>query len=90
MLELFKNNKEMSKKVKKEPSSLNQLVRENHYENLIDGINEPIILEQKWGAGDFDNLRSVFKENDKKNGFKKQLVGIHAYRLKFVLFSFST
>lgn len=80
MLELFKNNKEMSKKVKKEPLSLNQLVRENHYKNLIAGINEPIILEQKWGAGDFDNLRSVFKENDQKNGFKKQLVGIHAYR----------
>ena len=66
--------------------SLNQLVRENHYESLIAGINEPIILERKWGTGDFDNLRTVFKENDIKNGFKKQLVGIHAFRLIITFF----
>ena len=66
--------------------SLNQLVRENHYKNLIAGIKKPIILEKKWGTDDFDNLRTVFKENDIKNGFKKELVGIHAYRLIITLF----
>ena len=59
---------------------MNQLVRENDYKALIAGVNEKIVLDKTWGATDFDNLRLVFREHDKKSCFKKQLVGIHVFR----------
>ena len=60
--------------------SLNQLTKQNDYKSLISGLNSQITLEKKWGADDFDNLSNVYKTNDRKNNYSKQLVGIHVFR----------